>query len=308
MSEQNALEREPAMPQANGTFAQNLAALRRARGLSQEQLAEQLGVSRQSVSKWESGVCLPELATLDALCTRFGCTLDALLRGSVEEQSLTAFAAYDKGWNAFARSVTAGIAAILAGMTAATACELVLHTAESVQILACFLPVVAGVVVLVAGGLQFSVEEKKHPAVDIVCPPERRETFDRRFPWLIAGPIGLMIAVVAVAGVLESSLGDAVGVLVTAGIALTVPVLVWAGMQKGKYTEPDEARRKRDDPDFARREELTGKAIAVLWLLVTAVYLLWGFFADGWQTGWPVFAVGGLLTAVIAVVLEKDGD
>lgn len=40
----------------NTAFAANLALLRRERGLSQEQLAERLGVSRQSVSKWESGV------------------------------------------------------------------------------------------------------------------------------------------------------------------------------------------------------------------------------------------------------------
>lgn len=308
MSEQNTFEKETAMPQANETFAHNLAALRKARGLSQEQLAEVLGVSRQSVSKWESGVCLPELNTLDALCTRFGCTLDALLRGSVEEQSLAALDAYDKAWNALARCVTAGIAAILAGVTAAAACETVLHTAESVQVLAFFLPVVAGVVILVAGGLQVGAAEKKHPAVDIVYPPERIEAFDRRFPWLIAGPVGFTIAAVAAAGVLVSSLGDAVGAIVMAAVTLAVPVLVWAGMQKGKYEEPDDARRKRDDPVFARREELTGKAIAVLWLLVVLVYLLWGFFADGWETGWPVFAAGGLLTAVIAVVLEKDGN
>ncbi len=307
MFEQTDFERGPAMPGANDRFAQNLALLRKSRGLSQEQLAEALGVSRQSVSKWESGVCLPELATLDALCAQFGCTLDALLRGSVEEQSLAALDAYDKARNAFARSVTAGVAAILAGVTAAAACALVLPTAESVQVLAFFLPVVAGVVVLVAGGLQFGAEEKKHPAVDIVYPPARVAAFDRRYPWLMAAPIGLIIAAVAAAGVLASSLGDAVGVLVTAGVTLAVPVLVWAGMQKGKYEAPDEARRKRDDPDFAKREELTGKAIAVLWLLVVLVYLLWGFFADGWETGWPVFAAGGLLTAVIAVVLEKDG-
>lgn len=308
MSEQTDFERGPAMPGANERFAQNLAALRKARGLSQEQLAERLSVSRQSVSKWESGVCLPELVTLDALCTQFGCTLDALLRGSVEEQSLAKLEGYDRAWNALARCVTAGVAAILAGVTAAAACETVLHTAESMQILAFFLPVILGVVILVAGALQFGTVEKKYPAVDIVYPPERIEAFDRRFPWLMAGPIGFTIAAVAAAGVLVSSLGDAVAVLVMAAVTLAVPVLVWAGMQKGKYEEPDEARRKRDDPDFARREELTGKAIAVLWLLVVLVYLLWGFFADGWETGWPVFAAGGLLTAIIAVVLEKDGD
>ena len=40
----------------NTAFGANLTHLRTARGLTQEQLAETLGVSRQSVSKWESGV------------------------------------------------------------------------------------------------------------------------------------------------------------------------------------------------------------------------------------------------------------
>ena len=157
------VEKEAAMPGANDRFAQNLTLLRKARGLSQEQLAERLRVSRQSVSKWESGVCLPELTTLDALCAVFGCTLDALLRGSVEEQSLEKLEGYDREWNAFARCVTAGVAAILAGMTAAAVCETVLHTAESVEVLAFFLPVVAGVVILVAGGCSSRAGRKNIP-------------------------------------------------------------------------------------------------------------------------------------------------
>lgn len=41
---------------STAAFSENLALLRKSRGLSQEQLSEKLGVSRQSVSKWESGV------------------------------------------------------------------------------------------------------------------------------------------------------------------------------------------------------------------------------------------------------------
>ena len=43
------------------TMAEKLIALRKQRGWSQEDLAEQLDVSRQSVSKWESGASLPDL-------------------------------------------------------------------------------------------------------------------------------------------------------------------------------------------------------------------------------------------------------
>ena len=48
-------------------FSEKLLELRRQKGLSQEQLADRLGVTRQSVSKWESGAALPELGKLIAL-------------------------------------------------------------------------------------------------------------------------------------------------------------------------------------------------------------------------------------------------
>lgn len=56
--------------------------LRRANNLTQEQLAEQLNVSRQSVSKWESDQANPELDKLIALSTIFNVTTDYLLKPS----------------------------------------------------------------------------------------------------------------------------------------------------------------------------------------------------------------------------------
>ena len=48
-------------------LSENIRALRRRHGLTQEQLAEALGVSRQTVSKWENGTATPELEKLRAL-------------------------------------------------------------------------------------------------------------------------------------------------------------------------------------------------------------------------------------------------
>lgn len=45
------------------TFSEKLAKLRRRQGMSQEQLADRLDVTRQSVSKWESGAAMPGLAS-----------------------------------------------------------------------------------------------------------------------------------------------------------------------------------------------------------------------------------------------------
>ena len=53
--------------------------LRKQFGLSQETLAEKLGVTRQAVSKWESGSSVPELETVVALAKTFGVTTDYLL-------------------------------------------------------------------------------------------------------------------------------------------------------------------------------------------------------------------------------------
>lgn len=66
-------------------FSEKLINLRRKAGLSQEQLAAQLDVTRQSVSKWESGSAVPELGKLIALSDLFGVTIDYLVKDTVTE-------------------------------------------------------------------------------------------------------------------------------------------------------------------------------------------------------------------------------
>ena len=59
--------------------AARLAELRREKGLSQEELAEKLNVSRQAVSKWERGESSPDTDNLIALAQLYGVSLDVLL-------------------------------------------------------------------------------------------------------------------------------------------------------------------------------------------------------------------------------------
>lgn len=62
-------------------FGSNLQYLRKKHGnMTQEKLAEQMGVSRQTVSKWETGEAYPELDKLMELSRLFSCSLDALLK------------------------------------------------------------------------------------------------------------------------------------------------------------------------------------------------------------------------------------
>lgn len=59
-------------------LSEKIYALRRRNGLSQEQLAEKIGVSRQAISKWEGGLSTPELDKLKALSECFQVTIDEL--------------------------------------------------------------------------------------------------------------------------------------------------------------------------------------------------------------------------------------
>lgn len=67
-------------------FQERLYTLRKERGLSQEELANEVGVSRQAVQKWESGAAQPSLDKLTALAEYFGVTLDYLVNGRESAQ------------------------------------------------------------------------------------------------------------------------------------------------------------------------------------------------------------------------------
>ncbi len=68
------------------TFAQKLTALRKSRGWSQEELGEKLGVTRQTISKWELGSTTPEMEKLSGLCELFGVSANELI-GTPEPQT-----------------------------------------------------------------------------------------------------------------------------------------------------------------------------------------------------------------------------
>lgn len=65
---------------------ERIAAARRAAGMSQEQLGEALGVSRQAVSKWESGQTKPDLEAVGKMCQLFHLSADYLLLGKEDKK------------------------------------------------------------------------------------------------------------------------------------------------------------------------------------------------------------------------------
>lgn len=69
----------------NNKFSENLKKIRKDNNLSQEQLADELGVSRQAISKWESAAAYPEMDKIITLCDRFKLNIDDLLHKDIRE-------------------------------------------------------------------------------------------------------------------------------------------------------------------------------------------------------------------------------
>ena len=66
-------------------FGDNLKNLRKSRNISQEELGEKVGVSRQSVSKWENSEAYPEMTNILILCKIFNCKINDLLSEKIED-------------------------------------------------------------------------------------------------------------------------------------------------------------------------------------------------------------------------------
>ncbi|HHV28058.1 helix-turn-helix domain-containing protein [Acetivibrio mesophilus] len=76
------------MNNSKNNIAINLRHLRNRNGLSQEEVAEKIGVSRQSVAKWENGDSLPDILKCESLADLYGVSLNDLVRHNPEEEGL----------------------------------------------------------------------------------------------------------------------------------------------------------------------------------------------------------------------------
>lgn len=87
-------------------FNENLKYLRKEANLTQEQLAEKLNVSRQAVTKWESGQSLPDIQNLKEMADMFEVTMDALVGDiGTKKESIMSKKINDIGYFIFASVV-----------------------------------------------------------------------------------------------------------------------------------------------------------------------------------------------------------
>ena len=170
-------------------FSDNLQFIRAQAGITQEQLAEQLDVSRQSVSKWESGTSFPEMDTLLRICDLYNVNLDTLLRGRMEKSCVSDTAWYDGFMNRFSLRMALSISAIIAGVALMILLR-AFKPSDSFGMLAAalfMLIVTVSVVVIVASGIQYDNFRKKHPVIQDFYSEEEKDAFHQKFVWYMPG-------------------------------------------------------------------------------------------------------------------------
>lgn len=290
------------------SLSENLQFIRAQAGVTQEQLAEQLDVSRQSVSKWESSQSFPEMDTLLKLCDLYDVNLDLLLRGSVEQSRVSDSAKYDAFTTRFARRISLAVAGIIAGAGLAALLEGA-GLPEIWSAAALLLAICVCVVVLVASGIQREHFCKGHPVIADFYTEAEKEAFRHKFVWYVAGGVGAILFGVLLLVLADSLLGEeppwngyitGVFLLIVAGAVWS---FIYGGILHDKYDVAKYNRENNPSPEARRKNALAGTVCAVIMLLATAVYVGLGLALDLWKTAWWIFAVGGILCAVTTVVL-----
>lgn len=164
------------------SFRENLQHLRATRNMTQEQLAMLLGVSRQSVTKWEAEKSYPEMDKLLKICQIFECSLDDLVQGDLTQRQPEAEArisqgtptdicGYDEHQRMMAWKIPSGIAAILLGIAFGFLFEGTFALSswngkDGFMIMIILVGIVVGLAFFIPAGMAHSAFVKAHPYVE----------------------------------------------------------------------------------------------------------------------------------------------
>jgi transcriptional regulator with XRE-family HTH domain len=326
-------------------FADKIIDLRKKNGWSQEELAEKLDVSRQSISKWESAQSIPDMAKILRLSELFGVSTDYLLKDELEIVETVAVPETDS----VARSVSMETASAFLRQKAQNAGRVALgvflcilspvllillggaqeygklalteNQAGGLGLIALILLIGCAVALFVVSGLRISKYEfmEKEPIDTLYgvsgMVNERREQFRPVFSRQLT--IGIVLCVLAVIPIGVSLLfgGDdefhhviataAMLVLAAFGVMLIVRAAIVWGGFQILLEEGDYTREAKEDQ---KSHAVFGK---IYWLGLTAVYLCWSFLTNDWHRTWivwPVAAVAyGAVFAITKALKRKNG-
>lgn len=314
-------------------LAEKIMNLRKKNGWSQEELAQQLSVSRQSVSKWEGGQSIPDLDKLLALSQIFGVTLDYLVKDDMDcaEIQYTADMPEDdlphisvEEANRFladvetsAKQIALGVSIcilspivllLLAGLSEVQRLHITEDMAGGIGTAVLLIMIAAAVPLFIKNGMKLDrykhiTEHSFHAEYGVEgIASDRMEKFSKTYTnGIVYGVLAIILGVVPL--MLAGGFGTSDITLILclclllAIISAATFFLVKNGMIHESYQQllqaGDFAPEKRAR---SKRNETIG---TIYWCSVTAIYLAISFHRNNWNESWVIWPVAGVLFVVV---------
>jgi len=292
-------------------LGENLQTLRKMKGLSQEELADKLEVSRQAVSKWESGSGYPETEKIINICELFGCTMDELIRGKISNNLFSDKKKYERIMNRFSKGISFGVFLILIGVTIMLFIMSFNPNEEKYTtfgVLVLLLFVFFATPIFIVLGIKDEEFKKKNRELPNFYSETELEKANNKFIFLLASSISLIllgvITLVALYSlkVFTNEMFPVAIFLIF--ITIAAPFIVYAGINKSKYDI--ELYNKINAKEAKQSEILIGKICATIMLIATIIYFILGFIFKLWSVNWIVYPIGGMCCGIVGTILNKE--
>ena len=295
------------------SLGENLQFLRKRNDITQEQLAEKLNVSRQSVSKWESDTAYPEMDKLLQLCETFNCRLDDMIKGDISSLYVEDKAHYDEHMNLFSKMTALGVGLILFGL-AVMSFLAGIGINEDLSAMVFFVFLIIAVAIFIVMGIRHSDFEKKNPCIENFYSEEEKDAFNKKYSVFIT--VGVVIILIAVLILMSSDLiisevnisqpydvEELMGSVFFVFITVAVMLFIYAGTQKDKYNIKQYNLEHDENSETYKKSRLTGAVCGCLMMIATIIYLICGFAFNEWGMPsvvvFPVFGIGCGIASII---------
>ncbi|MBR2682133.1 MAG: helix-turn-helix transcriptional regulator [Atopobiaceae bacterium] len=322
------------------SFRDNLQHLRATRNMTQEQLAMLVGVSRQSVTKWEAERAYPEMDKLLKLCQIFDCTLDDLVQGdltarvpepalAVPESALDEdVVGYDEHERRYARRMALGVLSCILGPASASLLDG--KASDGIMGLTLMAFVAAGIWMIISTTMENSAFKKAHPYVADFYTEEQRFAGRRLYGIQLGAGIGVILLSVALGGILDEQIvGNLSSGIFMFGIAAGVSFIVYASLMEDRFDIEGyniSALEDLSEEEIAgivgeeraaqvlakvRSNKRKGAACGIIMIVATAIalsLLFWGVASDRsfWISFfWLPWMIGALLCGVACIWIDQ---
>jgi len=317
-------------------LADKIILLRKKSGWSQEELAEKLNVSRQSISKWEGAQSVPGMDKILQLSEIFGVSTDYLLKDSIEleeyveqesksEESSVRYVSMEEA-NSYldltqniAHKMALGVAmCIMSPAIIITLSNLYLldqfsfseNQSQAIALTLFFITIASAVVVFISIGMKFKDFEylKTEPieteyGVSGMVKSKMKAYKETYSKYNI---IGVTLCILSVLPVILSSfadkdLTDGIGVIGTLFmVAVGVFMLVTVGTIWSSFNVL--LQEGEYSVEEKAKSKVVGSIAGIYWLLTTALYLLISFYYGAWDKSWMIWPVAGVLFGAVAAI------